>query len=48
MGELFYRNQPIPIILEMNYTDLKYWHNWHMAIEKQWKKSVDGVNNRNA
>lgn len=39
IGVMFYNKQPIPIILEMTYSDLKYWTHWHEIIQKEWKKA---------
>lgn len=34
MGALYYDKQPINIINEMGYKELKYWYGWHKIIQK--------------
>jgi len=38
MGGLFCEHQPINIINNMKYHEMKYWHAWHEAMQKEYKK----------
>ena len=40
MGAMFYNQQPISEIMEMTYSELKYWNKWHEAIQAGWKNAV--------
>jgi len=38
MGNLFYRKQPIQIIKDLRYAEMKYWNDWHELMVEQQKK----------
>ena len=40
MGNMFYNHQPVNIIEEMTYSDLKYWNKWHEVIQKEYGKKI--------
>ena len=43
MGNLFYRKQPINIIKDLRYAELKYWNGWHELMEKQQQEVNDKI-----
>ena len=42
-GDLFYRGVQPDSINNMDYIEMKYWHEWHKKIEKEYAKQTDGV-----
>ena len=42
MGNLYSDHQPINVIEDMTYSDLKYWNKWHDIIQKEYGKITKG------
>ncbi len=40
MGNMYCDHQPINVIEEMTYNDLKYWNKWHEIIQKEYGKTI--------
>ena len=45
MGNMFYRGQPINVIENMTYHDLKYWNGWHEKMDDQLKDDIEKYKN---
>lgn len=48
MGNMFYRGQPVNVIDNMTYSDLKYWNNWHEVMVRAEKRVIKEASKRNA
>ena len=43
LGDLFYRHVQPDVLEKMNYTRLRYWHEWHKILHKEEKKLADDL-----
>jgi hypothetical protein len=41
MGNLFSRKQPIDIIKNLRFAELRYWNEWHELMNEEEKKQME-------